>query len=68
MTNLVVRGLGTENTLVTAGLGPQAGDTFFQSLTGSITFFGTLIANYIMGGGGAETQGGTSIDIDIGID
>ena len=68
MSNLVVRGLGTDNTLVTAGLGPQTGETFLQSLAGAITFFGTLVANYIMGGGGAETQGGTSIDIDIGID
>ena len=68
MANLVVRGLATDNTVVTAGLGPDAGERFTKGLTGAITMFGTLVANFILGGGGEETQGGTSIDIDIGID
>lgn len=68
MSNLVVRGLATDNTVVSAGLGPAAGDSFFQSVAGAITMFGTLLTQFILGGTGGETQGGTSIDIDIGID
>jgi hypothetical protein len=69
MTNLVVRGLGENADLVTAGLGVSDGSVFLSALVGSITMVGSLSAIFIDGGGGASrSTGGIGIDIDIGID
>ena len=68
MSFLPTRGLGEEATLVTAGLGPEAGTTFMQALSGTITMFGTLVTLFIPDSGAGKRQGGIAIDIDIGID
>lgn len=60
--------MATDNVVVTGGLGPDLGTTFLQSVSGTISMFGTLLTQFILGGTGGETQGGVSIDIDIGID
>ena len=68
MSNLVVRGLATSNVVVTAGLGPAAGSLFTRAVSGILTMFGTLATVFIEAGGGEANQGGTAINIDIGID
>lgn len=69
MSNLVVRGLATSNVVVTAGLGPDTGTTFFSALAGVITMVGSLSAVFIPAGDddAAKNQGGIRIDIDTGI-
>lgn len=69
MSNLVVRGMATSNTVVTAGLGPAAGTLFTQALSGIITMAGALATVFIPGGAddSQKNQGGTAIDIDIGV-
>lgn len=71
MANLVVRGLATDNTVVTAGLGPAAGGVFQKAISGIITMAGSLAAVFIEGVGitdAQKNQGGTAINIDLGVD
>lgn len=71
MSNLVVRGLATDNVVVTSGLGPDSGNLFTRAVSGILTMFGSLGAVYKEAGGATDSQknqGGTSIQINLGID
>lgn len=68
MSNLVTRGLGNAGVLVTAGLGPTDGDTFFESISGTMNFLGALSAQYLPREAAKSTSSGVSIDIDIAVD
>jgi hypothetical protein len=70
LSNLVVRGLATENVVVTAGLGPPAGSLFQRAVSGILTMVGSLSAVYQESSGtdAQKNQGGTSISIDLGVE
>ncbi len=68
MSHLVVRGMATEDSLVTAGLGPShvAGGAFFKAVSGVITMFGSLTALYRPASDAQSLRQDISIDIDLG--
>lgn len=71
MSNLVVRGLDTEGSLVTTGLGPSLITAITQVVSGILTMLGSLGTAFIAASGPTDAQknqGGTSISIDLGVD
>ena len=71
MSNLVVRGLDTEGSLVTTGLGQSLVAAILQAVSGILTMFGSLSAVFIAASGATDAQknqGGTAIGIDLGVD
>ncbi len=67
MSHLVVRGMATEDSLVTAGLGPShaAGGAFFKAVSGVITMFGSLTALYRPASDAQSLRQDIAIDIDL---
>ncbi len=64
MSNIAVRGMASQGSLVTAGLGPADGTTFVNAAAGAIAMSGELTTEFIDGVVEAIAQG---IAIDIGI-